>query len=371
MVTFDEFGPEKMLEVYDPITGMHGFTVIDNTSLGPGKGGIRMTPTVSIEEVAHLARAMTWKCALAELPFGGGKSGIAADPKKLSNEQKQAIVAAFAQAIKPVCPSYYIAGPDISTAEQEMKTFAQANGDFHSVTGKPATMCKGKSCGIPHELGSTGYGVYHATLVALKHLGVNVKGATFTVEGFGNVGTFVSQYLTEAGAKLVAVSDSKGGRYVPDGMDYSLLMKVKKEKGTVTEYPAGKKLKPGEIIGVKADVFIPAAQPDVVNTRNKHNVKVKLIVQGANIPISYDIEKEFHQKKILIIPDFLANAGGVISSYIESIGGSEKEVFPTVEQKIVRNTQIVLDYAKKKGIPPRAAALEIAQERVRKAMKRK
>src|SRR3990172_5251616 len=149
MIEFDEFGPEKIFEVYDPKTGMHGFTVIDNTALGPGKGGIRMTPTVSIEEVAKLARAMTWKCSIADLPFGGGKSGIRADVKSLTPEKKMDIIRAFSRGIKPICPSMYVAAPDINTAEEEMKVFVEANGTFNSATGKPADMCEREGiCGI-------------------------------------------------------------------------------------------------------------------------------------------------------------------------------------------------------------------------------
>src|SRR3972149_3612945 len=171
MVKYDDIGPEKIIEVYHPKLGMKGWLVIDNTALGPGKGGIRMTPTVNVNEVARLARAMTWKCAMAGLPFGGAKSGIAADAKKLTKEQKDEFVIAFSKAIKIACPSIYIAGPDISTTEHEMEVFAMANGEVSSCTGKPKSMG-----GLPHELRSTGFGVYHATLVALKHLNTDVRG---------------------------------------------------------------------------------------------------------------------------------------------------------------------------------------------------
>ncbi|MBS7636721.1 Glu/Leu/Phe/Val dehydrogenase [Candidatus Bathyarchaeota archaeon] len=172
----DEWGPEKILQVYDSETKMKGILVIDNTALGPGKGGIRMTSTVDIEEVFRLARTMTWKCALAELPFGGAKSGIIADPEKISKEEKNNLIRAFAIAIKPLSPSLYIAGPDINTGE-EMAIYAIANGNLNSCTGKPAYMCvrPGEKCGIPHEYGSTAYGVFHAIMVASEHVGLNLK----------------------------------------------------------------------------------------------------------------------------------------------------------------------------------------------------
>ncbi|EFK95866.1 glutamate dehydrogenase, partial [sediment metagenome] len=146
MVVFDGLGPEKILEVYNPKVGMRGFVVIDNLSLGPGKGGIRMTPTVSVDEVSRLARAMTLKCAMAELPFGGAKSGIIADPKMLSKEKKEEIVRAFSEALKPVCPNMYVAAPDMNMGEEEMRWFAGANGSNKACTGKPADMG-----GLPHE----------------------------------------------------------------------------------------------------------------------------------------------------------------------------------------------------------------------------
>ena len=218
---YDEIGPEKIFEVYDPKTGMIGFTVIDNTALGPAKGGMRMMPNVSIEEVAKLARAMSLKNALAELPFGGGKSGIIANSKEITAEQKEKIVAAFGKAIRPICPSQYVAAPDMYMAEKEMATFATANGSHNSCTGKPKDFCKGYSCGIPHELGSTGFGVVQATKTAIEYLGEKVEGKTLAIDGFGNVGMFAAKFLTEMDAKLVAASDSKGAVYNPEGINYS------------------------------------------------------------------------------------------------------------------------------------------------------
>jgi glutamate dehydrogenase/leucine dehydrogenase len=359
-LTFDDAGPEKIFEVYDTKTKMHGFVVIDNTRLGPGKGGIRMTPDVSIEEVAHLARAMTWKNALAELPFGGAKAGIIADSKSLSKQQKKAIVEAFARALRPVCPSIYVAGPDMYIGEEEIGWFAKANGSLKSCTGKPARMR-----GIPHELGSTGYGVYHATLVAAKHAGLDIKKATFAVEGFGNVGTFAAKYLTEVGAKLVAVSDSKGCIHNKFGIDYEKLMRIKQRTGSVANY-TGQQLPSDGVVSVETDILIPAAKPDVITDANKAGVRARIIVEGANIPMLPGIEEEFHKKGILVVPDIIANAGGVISSYVEFKGGKAKEVFPLVERKIVKNVKAVLAHSEKEGMSPRQAAMVIARKRVLK-----
>ncbi|MBW2970077.1 Glu/Leu/Phe/Val dehydrogenase [Candidatus Woesearchaeota archaeon] len=359
MEMFDDYGPERIVEVYNAKLGMRGVVVIDNTALGPGKGGIRFTPTVDKNEVFRLARTMTWKCALADLPFGGAKSGIIGDPKKLSPEQKDAWVAAFSEFLKGVVPTYYVAAPDISMAEHEMEVFANTSGDMRACTGKPSSMG-----GLPHELGSTGFGVYHSALVALKFMGKDPSKVTFAVEGFGNVGEFVSKFMCETGAKLVAVSDSKGTLVVPEGIDFKKLYDVKKSKGTVTAY-GGKVLPTKDLIYQDVDVLITAAIPDLIKMDDVPKIKAKLIVEGSNIATTMECEEALAKRDVLVVPDFVANAGGVISSYVEYIKGSVDDMWKMVEEKIVHNTQVVLERAKKEGVIPRVAALKIAQERVR------
>lgn len=364
MVTFDGFGPEKIFEVYHPKLCMRGFVVIDNTALGPGKGGIRMTPTVSIEEVSRLARAMTWKNALADLPFGGAKAGIIADDRQITQQQKDGLVAAFAEALKPVCPSLYVAGPDMNMAEHEMEIFAKANGSMKACTGKPAKMS-----GIPHELGSTGFGVFHSMMVALKHMKLQLKNVRVAIEGFGNVGWFVAKFVSEAGGKIVAVSDSRGVIVNQRGFDFEKLIKVKQEKKTVTAYGEGKEgmvLPSHEIVSVDCDVLITAAIPDLIQDADVHSIKAKLIVEGSNIPMSAAAEQHLHEKGVLVVPDFVANAGGVISSWVEYIGKDQKFMFKTVQEKIVRNTEEVLTRSEKEKKMPRLIAEMLAKERVLK-----
>ncbi len=361
MVTFDGFGPEKIVEVYNPKVGMRGFVVIDNTALGPGKGGIRMTPTVNVTEVSRLARAMTWKNALADLPFGGAKAGIIADDKQITQQKKDEIVAAFAVALKSVCPSLYVAGPDMNMAEHEMEVFAQANGSMKSCTGK--TKATG---GIPHELGSTGFGCFHSMLVALKHMKKDIKSMRIAIEGFGNVGWFVAKFVSEAGGKVVAVSDSNGVIVNQKGFNFEKLANAKREKKTVTAYDEGTTLPGHEIIAVDCDVLVTAAIPDLVQDNDVHSIKAKLIVEGSNIPMSVVAEQHLHDRGILVIPDFVANAGGVISSWVEYIGKDEKYMFKVVEEKIVRNTEEILKLSEKEKKMPRIVAEKIAQERVLK-----
>ena len=369
----DEFGPEYVIEVYDKTVDLKGVLTIDNTNLGPGKGGIRITPTVDVTEVFRLARTMTWKNALAELPFGGAKAGIKASPEDIKNKQrKKQLIQAFSKALKPVVPKLYIAGPDVNTGEQEMQWFFEANGDWRSCTGKPANVCMklfgkpGEKCGIPHEFGSTGFGVAHATVIAVKHLGMNINGATVAIEGFGNVGTFASQYLSEFGAKIVAVSDSKGAIYNEKGLNVDELTKVKEKTGSVINYKPGKVLPNKEIFELPVDVVIPGALPDVITKDNVNKIKAEIVVEAANIPATSEMEDILHKRNILVIPDFVANAGGVISSYAEYRGYNPKKMFEVVEQRIKKNVKLVLDRAKRENIKPRDAALKIVQERVRK-----
>lgn len=369
----DEWGPEKVIQAYDPLTRMRGILVIDNTALGPGKGGIRMTPAVNVEEVFRLARTMTWKCALAELPFGGAKSGIIANPKRISKEEKMNLVKAFAVALRPLSPSQYVAAPDINTGEEEMAVYARANGSLKSCTGKPSSMCVGlgERCGIPHEWGTTSFGVFHATQIAAEHIGLELKGAKVAIDGFGNVGSFLTIYFRDAGTKIVAVSDSKGCIYNPDGLDFEELRRAKRETGSVVNYDSGQVLRHEEIFELPVDILVPASIADVINEKNVDKVEAKLIPEAANIPATYENEKILHERGILVIPDFVANAGGVISSYSEYIGENPERMFDMVEEKIIRNVKLVIEKAEEEEMGPRDAALKIAQERIKEAMEKR
>ncbi len=357
----DEFGFERIIEVYDQKTGMQGVCVIHNTARGPGKGGIRMVPDLTTEEVMGLARAMTWKNAMADLPFGGAKSGIRADPRKLTPEQKEAHIRAFARKIGEVIPSRYIAGPDMNITEREMAQFADELGTPMACTGKPSSVG-----GLPHELGSTGFGVAVSARTAVEHAGKSLEGMTVAIEGFGNVGTFTMKFLTEWGAKVVAVSDSKGTIYDKNGLDYAALMRVKAEKGTVTA-AAGERLEAAKLFEIPADILVPGARPDVIHAGNVANIKAKMVAEAANLPAKYEIEQALMKRGVVVLPDFVANAGGVISSYCETMGWDPETMFKVVEGKVKSNTRVMLERANDNDT--RKAAMEIARERVSDAMR--
>jgi glutamate dehydrogenase/leucine dehydrogenase len=360
MIKNDEFGPEMIIHLYDPKTKMEGITVIDNTAIGPAKGGVRLVPDITVDEVYGLARAMTWKNALAGIPFGGAKSGIKAQGNA---PNKAELVRAFASMIAPLVPGKYVPGPDMNIGEKEMAIISETIGTPKAATGKPASMG-----GLPHELGSTGYGVFLATEVALEHAKIPLGGAKVAIEGFGNVGTFTAKFLTEKGAKVIAVSDSRGTVFLEGGLSYETLMQVKKEKGTVTAYPGATVLPASDLFSIKCDVLIPGARPNVIREDNMNAIKARVLVEAANIPMTPSVELALVNRGIVVVPDFVANAGGVISSYVEFIEGSEKEMFSMVKDRVTANTRLVFERAK--GGNLRAAALEIAKERVLEAMEK-
>jgi len=356
--------------------------VIDNTALGPGKGGIRMTPDVSEQEVFRLARTMTWKNALAGIPFGGAKAGIvwpayakaSAGKKGGSERLKKQYIQSFARKIGIFTPKNYIAGPDVNTGEKEMQWFVEATGNWQSATGKPANLCmkifgkKGERCGIPHEFGSTGFGVAKSTQVAAEMAGFDLKGARVAIEGFGNVGRFAFKHLSELGAKIVAVADSRGAAFLEAGLRETELSKVKASEGAVSKYPGAKKIRRGDIFSLPVDILVLASVTDVINDGNKNKVAAKLIVEGANIPMRENVEEELFKNGILIVPDFVANAGGVISSYAEHLGYNPKKMFETVERKVKKITKLVLEESMKKDENPRKVAFKIAKEKVESRM---
>jgi glutamate dehydrogenase (NAD(P)+) len=365
----DEWGPEKILQVYDPDTDMRGVLVIDNTSTGPGKGGIRFANTVTPTEIFRLARTMTWKCAAAGLPFGGAKGGIVANPNEVD---RVSWMKSFAKMIKPYCPSQYIAATDIGTTELDMAVFAHEIGDMRACTGKPAELG-----GIPHELGTTGYGVTSALEAAieileeLKLLHVSKKQIRVSIQGFGNVGSFTAKFLDSSGTKIVAISDISGFIYNKDGLNIPRLMKDMKGKAKFSDLNGYDLYDKEGIFDVDSDVFIPAAIGDVINHKTaskllEHNVK--MVVEAANLPTLPSAGEHLHKNGIWIIPDFIANAGGVIGSFVEYQGRTEKEAFELIKYKIVKAVRNILTEAAVRQENPRTLATEMSKQVIYRAM---
>jgi len=357
----DNLCPEYVVKVCNSKIGLEGVLVVDNTLRGPGKGGIRMTADVSEEEVARLAKVMTWKNALADIPFGGAKSGIVW--KGGTEEQKKILVQEFAKAIKIFMPQKYIAGPDVNTGEKEMSWFVEAIGDCSTATGKPVNVCDG--VGLPHELGSTGWGVAQSAKAAVGVLGLDMKNLTVSIHGFGNVGTFVYKFLTEMGAKIIVIADKDGVIFSEDGFDEKIMEELIKEKKPVTDYSGkAEQISIEKFWATPVDILIPASVTDVINENNKDIIKAKLIVEAGNIPMRENVEEELFEKGIMFVPDFVANAGGVISSYAEHAKFSKEKMFEIVKEKIIKTTEEVMSTALKQKLNPRKVALDIAQKRI-------
>ncbi|NJD53731.1 MAG: Glu/Leu/Phe/Val dehydrogenase [Candidatus Methanoperedens sp.] len=353
----DEIGPEKIVHLYEPRTKMKAIIVVDNTAAGPAIGGVRMAPDVTLNEVKRLARAMTYKNVMAGLPHGGGKSGIIADPKTVNKEQ---VIRTFARSIKNILE--YIPGPDMGTDEASM---AYVYDETSRVVGLPRELG-----GIPlDEIGATGYGVAECTDVAKDYINLDLNGARVTIEGLGNVGKPAARFLAKKGAVLVGASDSKGTIYNSNGLDVEELIRIKESTGSVINYKDGEVLKTTDLLLINTDILIPAARPDVISDANADVIDAKLIVEGANIPITESAEKLLHDRGILVVPDFVANAGGVITASVEYHGGTELIALDRTKSMIRKNTKELLDKVYSDKTYPRETAVGIAKQRVMRAMK--
>ena len=354
----DELGPEKVIELYDPSVGLKAILVVDNVAAGPAIGGVRMAPDVDARECFRLARAMTLKNAMAGLAHGGGKSVIAADPA-IPPEDKARLIRAFAHAIRDVHD--YIPGPDMGTNEVSMA-------QIRSVIGRSVGLPR-EVGGIPlDEIGATGLELAAAVDAALPFCELDLDGARVVVEGFGSVGRHAARFLAQRGARLVAVSDSGGARLCEGGFDLAQLIAHKATGQSVARSDQGEALDAEALLGVPCEIWIPAARPDVITEHNASKISARIVAQGANIPATEAAERILAERGILVLPDFMANAGGVICAAVEYHGGSEAQALSTITERIGANTTEVLTRATAKSELPRAAALAIARERVLRAM---
>ncbi len=354
----DGLGPEKILLLHQPQLGLEAIVVVDNVAVGPAIGGVRMATDVSVEEVFRLARAMTLKNAAAGLRHGGAKSGIIADHRR-PLEHKEKLVRGFARMIREL--SEYIPGPDMGTNESCM---AWVRDEIGRAVGLPRAVG-----GIPlDEIGATALGVAVAAEVAADRAGVVLEQSRVAIQGFGSVGKHAARFLAERGAKLVAASDSRGAVYNPDGLDIEALIAHKEGGSPVHGFSGGQAIAQEALVGVDCEIWVPAARPDVLTIDNVPQLKARLILQGANIPATEAAEAWMHENGILSIPDFIANAGGVICGAVEYSGGNQQQAVTTIDEKVRRNTSELLERCRANDKLPRQAAIEMAEDRVREAM---
>ena len=350
-----------------------GYRVQYNVTLGPAKGGIRYHPGVTLDEVTTLAAWMTWKCAVAHIPFGGSKGGNVCDPAKMSKREIEALTRRYvAEIIDAIGPEKDVPAPDVNTNEQVMAwvmdTYSMHVGHTATavVTGKPLEI--GGSAGRRE---ATGRGVMIATREAAKHLGFAIRGATVAVQGFGNVGSISAELLArEMGATIVAVSDWKGGVYNPKGLDLPKLIEYVARNKTVAGFPGGEPLGNVDLFKLKVDVLIPAALENQITMDNAPAIQAKVIIEGANGPTDQEAHRYLHGRGVFIVPDILANSSGVTTSYFEWVQDrygyfwTEKEVNERLEAKMCEAFEAVLQTALKYNVDMRTAAYIVAIGRV-------
>jgi len=349
-----------------------GYRVLYNTSRGPGKGGIRFDLGVTLDEVRALAAWMTWKCAVVNIPFGGSKGGVICDPLTMSTGELERLTRRYTSAIIDVLgPDSDVPAPDVNTNERVMAWIMDTY-SMHKrhtvtsvVTGKPLEM--GGSAGRRE---ATGRGCMWVTREALKHLGLPLKGARVVVQGFGNVGSIAAELLQENGATVVAVSDVSGGLHNPKGLDVKDVIKWREAHRYVTGYPKAEAVSNEDFLTLPCDVLLPAALENVITKRNAPKIQAKVIIEGANGPTAAGADEILDKKGVFVVPDILANAGGVTVSYFEWVQDrdgyfwTEAVVNQRLEEIMVRSFDHVLEVSKKYNVNMRIAAYTLAIDRV-------
>jgi glutamate dehydrogenase (NAD(P)+) len=349
-----------------------GYRVQYNITLGPAKGGIRYHPNVSLDEVTALAAWMTWKCAVAHIPFGGAKGGVICDPSKMSRREIEALTRRYvAEIIEAIGPEKDVPAPDVNTNEQVMAwvmdTYSMHVGHTETavVTGKPLEM--GGSLGRRE---ATGRGVMIVARESALHVGFDIKGATVAIQGFGNVGSVSATLLAEAGARIVAVTDWKGGVYNPKGLDIGKLLVYNLEEKTVEGFAGGEPLTNQQLFALDVDILIPAALENQITIENAPKIRAKVIVEGANGPTTPEANTHLHARGIFVVPDILANSAGVTASYFEWVQDrygyfwTEKEVNERLEAKMCEAFNAVTETSVGYSVDMRTAAYIVAINRV-------
>ena len=353
------------------IDSVVGYRVQHNNTRGPFKGGIRYHHHVDIDEVRSLATLMTWKTALVDIPYGGGKGGIGINPGDYSKVELERISRKFFRAIDPIIGvNIDIPAPDVNTNAQVMSWFMDEYSKTHGytpaiVTGKPLEL--GGSDG---REAATGRGTAIITREAAEKWNINLKGAKVVVQGFGNVGSYAAKFLYEYGCKIIGVSDISGGLYAPDGFDVDELFDYNYEHRTIKGYQHGKKITNEELLALECDFLIPAALGSAINEDNVDSLNCKIIIEAANGPVTGEAADKLWKKKIAIIPDILTNAGGVTVSYFEWVQNlqqfkwPEDEINKKLEEKMVAAFNEVFTVKQNKNVPMRIASFMVAIDRV-------
>src|SRR6202162_6063401 len=366
--------PKRVMEVSIPVKMDNGqtkvftgFRVQHNVSRGPAKGGLRYHPNVTLDEVKALAAWMTWKTATVNLPYGGAKGGIVCDPKRMSKGELERMTRRYASEIQPIIgPEVDIPAPDVYTDAQTMAwimdTYAMTVGRASPgvVTGKPVSIG-----GSEGRADATGRGCLYVLEEACKVKKISLRGATVAIQGFGNVGSAVARLFAEKKAKIVAISDSRGGVHNPRGIDPLRAMRYKERSGTVVGMPGASRISNDELLTLKCDILVPAALENVITLHNAEQIKAKIVAEAANGPTTPHADEVLARKGITLLPDILANAGGVTVSYFEWVQDLQSFFWPAagvyvrLQKIMVRAFHDMIEMMRKHHVPPRAAAMAL------------
>jgi glutamate dehydrogenase/leucine dehydrogenase len=374
--------PERILQVSIPVrmdsgkvVRFEGYRVQHSTMRGPAKGGIRFHPNVTVDEVKALATWMTWKCAVVNIPFGGGKGGVTCNPKALSMGELERLSRRYATSILPLIgPEKDIPAPDVYTTPQIMAwimdTYSMNKGyPVHGVvTGKPISL--GGSLGRNE---ATGRGVFYTTLSSCQHLGIPVQGSRVVVQGFGNAGSIAAMLFHEAGMKILAVNDTRGCIFNAKGLDIPAVMAFKNRTGTVVGFPGADSITPAELLALECEILVPAALENAITAENAHTIHARIVSEAANGPVTPEADRILDEKGVFLIPDILCNAGGVTVSYFEWVQDEnhlfwdEQDVNSRLEKIMTRSFNDVLKIHLDRKVDMRLAANMLGVARVAEA----
>jgi glutamate dehydrogenase/leucine dehydrogenase len=375
--------PERVLTVSVPVRMDDGhirrfeaFRVQHSTARGPAKGGIRFHPQVTLDEVKALATWMTWKCAVVNIPYGGGKGGVTCDPKHMSQGELERMTRRYTSAILPLIgPQQDIPAPDVYTNSQTMAwimdTYSMTKG--YTIPG----VVTGKPIGLGGSLGrneATGRGVFNTIESACEHLHMTVKGSSVVVQGFGNAGSIAAQLLHDAGAKVIAVSDSTGCIYNREGLNVPELIQMKALCGHVDGFPESEPIHPHELLALDCDILVPAALENMIHIENAGAVRARIVAEAANGPVTPAADRIFESKGVFLIPDILCNAGGVTVSYFEWVQDEQhlfweaQDIYDRLEQVMKIAFRDVLKIHIDRNVPMRIAANMLGIGRVAEAV---
>jgi len=360
-IAFDDIGPQRIYHFYEPRSAMRGVLVVDHTQFRNAAGGVRMLPDISLSEMALLARAMSYKFAWLDLNAAGAKAGIWFDP---AGEDREAVLRAFGQAAAPLLQSRaYMCGVDMGTSFEDIEVIRAAAGlepDADSLANK-------RLGGLTMDELVTGYGVIKAARRAAELVGRRLDECTLAIEGFGKVGAGCLRL------RVVALSTLDGTRYDKRGLDAQRLFALREECGdeAVVRYPQGELLPKGALYLLPADVLIPGSRTHTITADVARTIAARLVVPAANVPLTQEADAILYQRGVTVVPDFVANAGGVLLAVVATMGGGEKDAFAVTEQRIVANTERALQEARAREVSPIQAATAIAREWLaRKAQER-